>query len=80
MTSRRRDQGVLGRRLESLRHRADLTRCELGRLTGVSEHSIQNLEQGRADNPRLQTLLRLAGGLGVSLLALLEGLPPDPPG
>jgi transcriptional regulator with XRE-family HTH domain len=80
MTSRLRDQGVLGRRLESLRRRASLSRRKLGLLTGVSEHSIQNLEQGRADNPRLQTLLALAGGLGVSLLTLLEGLPPGPPG
>jgi transcriptional regulator with XRE-family HTH domain len=79
MTSRRRDQGVLGRRLESLRRRADLSRRELGRITGVSEHSIQDLEQGRADNPRLRTLLALASGLRVSLLALLEGLSPDPP-
>jgi DNA-binding XRE family transcriptional regulator len=79
MTSRRRDQGALGRRLESLRRRASLSRRDLDRLTGVSEHTIQNLEQGRADNPRLRTLLALAGGLGVSLPALLEGLPPDPP-
>jgi transcriptional regulator with XRE-family HTH domain len=79
MTSRRRDQGVLGRCLWDLRRRLGLDRRQLAKRTGVSEHSIQDLEQGRTDNPKLKTLFRLAGGLGVSLPSLLEGLLPDPP-
>jgi DNA-binding XRE family transcriptional regulator len=76
MTSRCRDQGVLGRRLWDLRLRASLSRRKLAQRTGVSRHLIESLEQGRTANPKLSTLLALAGGLGVRPAELVEGLSP----
>jgi transcriptional regulator with XRE-family HTH domain len=40
----------------------------------VSEHPVQSLEQGRAANPTLQTLLGLADALGVKVANLIEGV------
>jgi transcriptional regulator with XRE-family HTH domain len=74
MSTRNHDPGVLGSRLAALRFKAYLTRAELARRARVSEHLIQSLEQGRTSNPTLQTLLGLAGALGVSASALIEGL------
>jgi transcriptional regulator with XRE-family HTH domain len=43
-------------------------------LSGVSAGLIQSLEQGRTANPTLHTLLRLAKGLGVTGVELIEGV------
>jgi transcriptional regulator with XRE-family HTH domain len=40
----------------------------------VPEHPVQSLEQGRAANPTLQTLLGLADALGVTVATLIEGV------
>jgi transcriptional regulator with XRE-family HTH domain len=57
-----------------LRGRACLSRDQLSELSGVSADLIQSLEQGRAANPTLRSLLGLAQGLGVTGAELIEGL------
>jgi transcriptional regulator with XRE-family HTH domain len=47
-------------------------------LSGVSVHLIQSLEQGRAANPTLRTMLRLAEALGVPVAELLQGVAAGP--
>jgi transcriptional regulator with XRE-family HTH domain len=74
MTTRFREPGVLGCRLTALRTERYLSRAELARRAGVSEDLVQSLEQGRTANPRLQTLLGLAGALGVTVNDLIEGV------
>jgi DNA-binding XRE family transcriptional regulator len=78
MGTRHQDQGPLARRLQSLRQRARLNQEGLAWLSGVSVHLIQSLEQGRASNPTLRTMLRLAEALGVTVAELLEGVAPGP--
>ena len=78
MGTRHHEQGPLGRRLQSLRERARLTQGELAGLSGASVDIIQSLEQGRASNPTLRTMLRLAEALGVTVAELLEGVAPGP--
>jgi transcriptional regulator with XRE-family HTH domain len=78
MSTRRCDPGVMGSRLTVLRTRAYLSRAELARRAGVSEHLVQSLEQGRAANPTLQTLLGLADALGVAVATLIEGVALQP--
>ena len=75
MTTRSREPGPFARRLASLRWRAGLGRDELAKVSGVSEHLVQSLEQGRTANPSLRTLRGLAQGLGVTVGELVEGLP-----
>jgi DNA-binding Xre family transcriptional regulator len=69
-----RDQGILGRRLEILRWKAHLKRGELAKRAGISKDLVNSLEQGRAANPTLSTLLRLAEVLEVSVADLIEGI------
>ena len=74
MTTRHKAPGHFARRLATLRWRANLGRDQLAKLPGVSAGLIQSLEQGRAANPTLRTLLGLARGLGVTGGELIEGL------
>jgi DNA-binding XRE family transcriptional regulator len=78
MTTRHRDPGVLGNRLTTLRTLAYLSRAELARRAGVSEDLVQSLEQGRTANPRLRTLLGLAGALGVAASDLIKDMAAQP--
>jgi transcriptional regulator with XRE-family HTH domain len=77
VTTRRREQGALARRLSLLRWRARLTRPRLAAKAGVSIDLVSSLEQGRASNPTLQTLLGLARALGVTVGELVEGIGAD---
>jgi transcriptional regulator with XRE-family HTH domain len=74
MTTRGREPGPFARRLASLRQRAYLSQGELAKLSGLSEGLIQSLEEGRAANPTLRTLLLLARALRASAAELLEGV------
>jgi transcriptional regulator with XRE-family HTH domain len=78
MATRDCDPGGFGQQLQRLRTRARLNQEGLAGLSGVSVHLIQSLEQGRASNPTLRTLLRLAEALGVTVAELLERVAPDP--
>ncbi|HKB38461.1 MAG TPA: helix-turn-helix transcriptional regulator [Gemmataceae bacterium] len=74
MTTRRREPGPLARTLARLRCRAWLSRERLAELSGVSVDLVQSLEQGRTANPTLNTLLQLAGALGVEVAELIQGV------
>jgi transcriptional regulator with XRE-family HTH domain len=74
--------GPFATRLGLLRWRAGLSRDQLAKLSGVSEHLVQSLEQGRTANPSLRTLRGLAQGLGVTVGELVGDplRPGDGPG
>jgi transcriptional regulator with XRE-family HTH domain len=54
-------------RLKELRKAAGLSQMELARVSGLSLSIITQLEQGRADDPKLSTLKALARALGCTL-------------
>jgi transcriptional regulator with XRE-family HTH domain len=74
VSTQQREPGPFARRLATLRWRAGLGRDQLAELSGVSEHLVASLEQGRVRNPGLRTVLGLARGLGVTVGELVEGL------
>jgi transcriptional regulator with XRE-family HTH domain len=59
--------------LKQLRKAADLSQEELGVRAGLHRTEISQLERGLRV-ARVDTLVKLAGGLNVSAGALLEGL------
>jgi transcriptional regulator with XRE-family HTH domain len=59
--------------LRALREAAGLTQMQLSDACGLHLTEISRLEQGRR-NPRLTTIVQLAGGLGVPPTALLAGI------
>jgi transcriptional regulator with XRE-family HTH domain len=59
--------------LAQQRLRADLSQEELGYLSSLHKTAIADLERGHR-LPRLDTIVRLAGGLEVEPWELLEGV------
>lgn len=55
------------------RDKAGLTRKLLADRVGMAQHSLAEIEMGNSF-PRLDTLIRLARGLGVPLVELVEGV------
>lgn len=66
----------LGCRLKELREARGWSQSELGRLSGVSQATINELESGKVTRPRASTLQPLAETLGVSVDVLLGRKPP----
>lgn len=55
------------RRLEEIRVAKGLSRADLAARSGISRKSIWALEEGRATNPRAQTIYALAKALEVKI-------------
>ncbi len=66
---------ALGARLRSLRSERHLKLGALAQMSDVSLAYISEVERGRK-LPSLEVLDRLAGGLGMSVLELLDGVEP----
>lgn len=62
-----------GENLERQRRRADLSQEELGFRAGLHRTEVGMLERGTR-LPRLDTIVKLAGGLEVEPALLLEGM------
>ncbi|MEM9461130.1 MAG: helix-turn-helix domain-containing protein [Myxococcota bacterium] len=65
-----------GRELRIAREARGLTREGLAKRCGLSKATIKKLESGNAFQPRLETLVRLADGLGLTLLELVRCVDP----
>ena len=61
-----------GRRVRQLRRQRDLTLEQLGERAKVSDKFVQSIETGR-QSPTIDTVEKLARGLGVGLHELLVG-------
>jgi transcriptional regulator with XRE-family HTH domain len=62
---------VLAARLAELRKAAGLSQPQLSFRTDVAINTISHIETGEETNPKLQTLEKLARGLGVTVHDLL---------
>ncbi|HEY1853684.1 MAG TPA: helix-turn-helix transcriptional regulator [Solirubrobacterales bacterium] len=67
-----------GENLGRCRRRASLSQEELSFRSSVHRTDISKIERGKS-LPRTDTLLKLAGGLGVEPQELLAGLAWEPP-
>jgi transcriptional regulator with XRE-family HTH domain len=66
----------LGERLKKLRDGTGLSQQELADKAGVTLSVLTAIEQGLTPDPRVGTLLALAGALGVDMNRLTEGMRP----
>jgi len=64
---------ILGRNLRHERGRLGISQEELGFRAGLHRNQIGQIERGER-SPRLHTIIKLAGGLGVSPCELLDGM------
>jgi len=53
--------------LRNLRNKKGWTREQLAREADISYHTIIKIERGGIKNPKLETLIKLAKALGVSI-------------
>ena len=65
-----------GRELRLAREARGLTREQLAKRCGLSLATIKKLEGGHAFHPRLETMVRLADGLNVTLIDLVRCVDP----
>lgn len=61
----------VGQRVRQWRLRREMSQADVARLTGITQASLSNYENGKRDMP-LSTLLGVAGALNVSLGDLLD--------
>lgn len=73
---------ALGSRVRELRTAAGMTQEQLAHRAGISRNHVQVIERGwqhKSDpapsNPHLSVLLRLSAAMGVSIDAVIDGLP-----
>lgn len=66
---------LLSGRIKELREAAGLSQQELATRADLSVSQVAKLEQGAKADPRLSTLLALAGALGVKPGQILDDLP-----
>ena len=67
----RREDRAVGETLRTAREKAGLTQTQLGKRTGLDQAVVSRLETGR-NRPRIDTLRRIAQGLGLSVSELLS--------
>ena len=60
--------------LKNLRNKKGWSQERLAREAGISYHTLIKIEQDRIRNPKLETLIKLAKALGVSLDKLVGSL------
>ena len=59
--------------LKKLRKQKGWSQEKLARESGISYQTLIKIEQGRIKNPKLETLIKLANALNVSLDNLIQG-------
>jgi len=62
----------IGSNIRVLRESNGLTQEQLARESRITMGMISKLERGESSNPTLETLQKIAAGLGVSVASLLE--------
>lgn len=63
---------MLSENLKTIREKRRYTKTELAKVSGITSHTINALENGRMTNPRLNTLKALAKALEISVNTLIK--------
>ena len=62
---------LIGERVKAVRERLGLSQRDAASRAGLRYQYLSNLENGRIENPSLDTLVRLAEGYGIGVDALI---------
>lgn len=58
---------MTGNRIKEAREAANMTQAELAEMAGITRVSLSRIETGANPNPSVQTAIRIAKTLGVSM-------------
>lgn len=62
----------VGQKIRELREQKGMTLTLLAKRTGISKSYLSNIETGKAENPSINALKKIADALGVELTSLLD--------
>ncbi len=63
---------VIARNIKKFRTKADISQDKLSKLADVTFHTIAKIESGSTPNPGIETMLKIAKALNVSLDELIK--------
>ena len=63
---------MLSENLKRIREEQRYTRVLLAKKIGINAATIQNIENGTNDNPKIKTIIALANALNVSVSKLIK--------
>jgi len=66
------DLPVIAKNIKKYRDKLGISQDKLSKLAGVTLHTLTKIETGSTPDPRIETLKKIAKGLGVSVNDLLK--------
>ena len=63
---------TIARNIKKYRAKLGISQDKLSKLAGVTLHTITKIESGATPDPRIETMAKIAKGLGVSIDDLMR--------
>ena len=63
---------AIAKNIKKYRAKLGISQDKLSKLAGITLHTITKIESGATSDPRIETVKKIAGGLGVSVDDLLK--------
>ena len=66
------DLPVIARNIKKYRDKLGISQDKLSKLAGVTLHTLTKIESGATPDPRIETVSKIAQGLGVGVDDLIQ--------
>jgi transcriptional regulator with XRE-family HTH domain len=66
------DQKTIGSKIKAWRAKRDMTQDELAKKAEIPYPTLAKIESGAVQNPSIETVIKVAAGLGVSVDDLIK--------
>lgn len=63
---------IISKNIKKYRAKMDISQDKLSKLAGITLHTITKIESGATPNPTIETMAKIAKGLGVSIDDLMK--------
>jgi len=63
---------TIGKNIKKYREKLGISQDKLSKLGGMTFHTIAKIESGATPDPRIETVKKIANGLGVSIDDLMK--------
>ena len=63
---------IIAKNIKKYRAKMDISQDKLSKLAGITLHTITKIESGSTPNPTIETMAKIAKGLGVSIDDLMR--------
>jgi len=66
------DEKTIGSKIKAWRAKKDMTQDELAKKASIPYPTLAKIESGAVQNPSIDTVMKIAAGLGVTLDELIK--------